>query len=177
MTAASQSVVMPWWRSYRADPRARPLADRHYNRPAVGAAQFVPPGRCVVLLTAMADALWITSWPQAAYVQHAWPGAWICSAFRNESVVLSSALIAAAEAATRAIFGDPPPQGFVTFVDPRQVRRKRDPGRCFRRAGWSHVGYTATERLWVYQHTAAEIPSAQAPQRRDPLLAFEEGAA
>lgn len=39
----------PWRLSWRADPRARPLADRHYNRQRIGAAQFVPPGRCLVL--------------------------------------------------------------------------------------------------------------------------------
>jgi len=167
---------MPWWQSYRADPRARSLADRHYNRQVVGARQFVPPGRCVVLLTAAADALWITSWPQAAYVQHAWAGAWICSAFRNESAALSSGLITAAEAATRAVFGDPPPLGFVTFVDPRHVRRKRDPGRCFRRAGWTHVGYTVEHRLWVYQHAPAAIPPALPAQVWAPRLDFEVSA-
>jgi len=41
---------------------ARPLADRHYNRQKIGAPQFVPPGRCVVLLTEQATALWVTSW-------------------------------------------------------------------------------------------------------------------
>lgn len=30
----------------------------------------------------------------------------------------------------------------VTFVDAKKTRRKRDPGRCFRRAGFEHVGYT-----------------------------------
>jgi hypothetical protein len=40
---------MRWQLSWRADPVARQLADRHYNRQAVGAAQFVPPGRCLVV--------------------------------------------------------------------------------------------------------------------------------
>lgn len=40
-----------WQLSWRADPVTRALADRHYNRQAVGAAQFVPPGACVVLRT------------------------------------------------------------------------------------------------------------------------------
>ena len=33
--------------------------------------------------------------------------------------------------------------GFVTFVDAAKVRRKRDPGRCYRRAGWEPCGMTA----------------------------------
>jgi hypothetical protein len=105
-------MIQRWHLSWRADPRARTLADRHYNRQSVGAAQFVPPGRCLVLLTKAADALWITSWPFAAYVQHAWSGAWMCSAFRNESPhrYLSSELIREAVAATRAVFAPPPPR-------------------------------------------------------------------
>src|SRR6266496_775871 len=67
--------AQPWLLSYRADPRALRLADRHYNRQKVGSAQFVPPGRCLVLLTEAADALWVTSYPLAEYVQHAWAGA------------------------------------------------------------------------------------------------------
>lgn len=132
----------PWHRSTRADPRALPLADRHYNRQKVGSPQFVPPGRCLVLLTEQADALWVTSYPIAEYVQHAWAGAMVCSLFRNEGELLSSDLIRAAVAATRARW-EPPPLGIVTFVDPTKTRRKRDPGRCYRRAGWDHVGETA----------------------------------
>jgi hypothetical protein len=77
--------------SWRTDPLARVLADRHYNRQSVGAQDFAPPGRCLVLRTPAADAFWITSWPFAEYVQHAWAGAWVCSAFRNESPARSSA--------------------------------------------------------------------------------------
>jgi hypothetical protein len=133
---------MRWHLSDRADPAARVLADRHYNRQKAGAAQFVPPGRCVVLRTATADAVWITSWPIAEYVRHAWAGAWLCSAFRNESDALSSELVTEAVAATRHVWPEPPPLGLVTFVDAAKTRRKRDPGRCFRRAGFVHVGYT-----------------------------------
>jgi hypothetical protein len=89
-----------------------------------------------------ADALWVSSWPFAEYVRHAWAGAWVCSCFRNESAHLSSDLIRDAVAVTRHVWGDPPPEGFVTFVDRDKTRRKRDPGRCYRKAGWSLVGET-----------------------------------
>ena len=65
---------MRWRLSWRADPVARALADRHYNRQSVGADQFVPPGRCLVLVTEPGDAFWVTSWPFAEYVKHAWGG-------------------------------------------------------------------------------------------------------
>jgi len=99
----------PWHLSFRADPRALPLADRHYNRQKIGAPQFVPPGGCLVLLTAQADALWVTSTPKAEYTKHAWAGAWVNSTFRNESGRLSSDLIMAAVAASVAQLGQPPP--------------------------------------------------------------------
>src|SRR5437867_3585067 len=97
---------MRWHLSNRADKRALVLADRHYNRQKPGTPQFVPPGRCLVLLTEMADALWVTSWPFAQYVKHAWAGAWVNSCFRNESKELSSELILEAVAATKWHYGD-----------------------------------------------------------------------
>lgn len=131
-----------WRLSYRADPRGVALADRHYTRQRIGAGQFVPPGRCVVLITPQADALWVTSWPLPEFVKHAWAGAWICSAFRNESPYLSSDMIREAVAITRGEFGEPPALGMVTFVNPAKIRRKRDPGRCFLKAGFRSCGMT-----------------------------------
>ncbi len=134
---------MKWILSHRADPLVVPLADRHYNRRKIGAPQFAPPGRCLVLRTEAVDAFWITSWPFAEYVKHAWAGAWVCSAFRNENPDnRSSELILQAVSATRAYFGDSPPLGMITFVDASKVRRKRDPGRCYLRAGFDPVGST-----------------------------------
>jgi len=163
-------AVQLWHLSDRADPAAKKLADRHYNRQSPDSAQFVPPGRCVVLRTREADAFWITSWPFAEYVRHAWPGAWVCSAFRNESAHLSSALIVAAVAATRA-FWTPPALGIVTFVDAAKTRRKRDPGRCFRRAGFEHVGYTKGG-LYALQLMPEAMPEAMLPHGAQTTLAF-----
>jgi hypothetical protein len=134
--------VTIWCVSHRADPKAVALADRHYNRQKVGSPQFVPPGRCLVLLTPDADAVWVTSWPFAQYVKHAWAGAWVCSIFRNESSYLSSDLIREAVAVTKWHYGEPPVLGMVTFVNADKVRRKRDPGRCYLKAGFENVGFT-----------------------------------
>jgi hypothetical protein len=135
--------MIPWIESHRFDPRARPLADRHYNRRKPGTPQFAPPGRCLVLLAPAADALWISSWPRAEYAWHAWAGAWVCTCFRREGGPQASELIRAALAATRHKWGTPPPLGLVTFVNPKKTRRKRDPGRCFLRAGFRVAGETA----------------------------------
>lgn len=65
------------------------------------------------------------------------------SCFRNESrEILSSELIRSAIAATRYKWPDTPALGMVTFIDRAEVRRKRDPGRCYLRAGFRRVGET-----------------------------------
>lgn len=150
---------MRWLLSNRADAEVVPLADRHYNRQKIGSPQFAPPGRCLVLKTAALDAFWITSWPFAEFVKHAWAGAWMCSAFRNEGQHLSSDLIREAVAATKARYGDSPPLGMVTFVDAGKTRRKRDPGRCFRRAGFNHIGFTKAG-LFAFQLLPSDMPAA-----------------
>lgn len=155
--------MMLWHLSHRADPMAVPIADRHYNRQKIGSPQFVPPGRCVVLVTEEADALWVTSWPFPEYVKHDWGGAWVCSCFRNESTVLSSELIRQAVAATRYLWTEAPELGMITFVDPTKIRRKRDPGRCFRRAGFSVVGRTKTNNLVALQLLPQDMPAKMAP--------------
>ena len=136
--------MMRWVLSHSCDVRARRLADRHYSRQKPGTTRFVGPGRCMVLLTTCENAYWVTSWPFAEYVHHAWPGAWMCSAFRNEGVadILSSELIIQALACTRWKYPDVPEFGMITFVDRTKVRSKRDPGYCFKKAGFHNVGKT-----------------------------------
>jgi hypothetical protein len=137
----------PWVLSHRADPIAKRLADRHYNRQKPWTPQFVPPGSCLVLLTYEELAFWVTSAPIAQYVKHAWAGAWVCSAFRNESEHRASDLIRYAVAATKAHYGDPPPLGMITFIDRRKVkptivRGKSTWGYTYKRAGFEEVGET-----------------------------------
>lgn len=55
---------MLWRETWRADPQAARIADRHYSRKTPGSAQFSPPGRCMILIRD--DALWCTSWPLPA---------------------------------------------------------------------------------------------------------------
>lgn len=138
------------------------LADRHYNRQKVGTPQFVPPGRCMVLLSDDEKAFWVTSWPFAEYVKHAWPGAWVCSAFRNESAYEASDLIREAVSATRTFFGEPPDIGMITFVDPKKVKptiRRGKPfwGYSYWKAGFKAVGKTKGG-LWAFQMLPTEMP-------------------
>ena len=151
---------MHWQLSDKFDPVSRVIADRHYNRRKIGSPQFVPPGRSLVMRTPEGDAFWISSWPFAQYVRHAWGGAWVCSAFRNEGPVLSSELVTQAVAATRHKWPDIPALGMITFVNADKTRRKRDPGRCFRKAGFKHVGFTKGG-LWALQLLPEDMPEPE----------------
>jgi hypothetical protein len=156
--------MMRWTLSHRFDARALPLADAHYNRQKIGSPQFVPPGRCLVLLTPAADALWVTSWPFWQYVRHRWPGAWVCSLFRREpsSPELASDLITDAVGATRWKYGEPPALGIVTFVNRDKTKPKRDPGYCFLMAGWEYDGETKGGLIALRQRTEA-MPAPMQP--------------
>jgi len=153
---------MNWHLSHRADPRAVALADRHYNRQKPGTPQFVPPGRCLVLLTEDAGALWVTSWPFAEYTKHAWAGAWVNSLFRRESGPQASQLIRQAVAATRWHWPDVPALGMVTFVDARAVQSD-NPGYCYTMAGFEKVGLTKALGLLAYQLRPGDMPEPEAP--------------
>lgn len=158
---------MLWALSNHADPRAVPLADRHYSRKTIGASQFTPPGRKMVLLTPEANSLWVTSYPFKEYVKHAWGGAWLCALFRNESPHLASELIVQAVAATRWKYKEVPALGMVTMIDrkkvrPTKVRGKDVWGWTFRKAGFVEVGETKGGLL-VMQLTPDRVPAAQEP--------------
>lgn len=159
---------MIWELSHRADRDALPLADRHYNRQKIGSPQFVPPGRCLVLLSACRKAFWVSSWPFAEYVKHRWAGAWICTAFRNEGAGLSSDLIREAVSVTRWFWPEIPDLGMITFVNTKFVRHKRDPGRCYLKAGFKNVGFTVGG-LVALQLLPKDMPEPKEPigcQRR-----------
>lgn len=155
-------------------PRAKALADRHYNRQNPESAQFVPPGACVVLIEEQEHAVWVSSWPQAEFVQHAWAGAWVNSLFRSENAGRASDLILSAVAATRSIWPEPPELGLISFVDPEEVppvMRRSKPifGYCYLAAGFEHVGFTKAG-LWAWQLRPERMPPALAPRRAQMAL-------
>ena len=158
---------MLWRQSHRADPVARRIADRHYNRQKIGTPQFVPPGRCVVLVATNERAFWVTSWPFAEYVKHAWAGAWVCSAFRSENAGCASDLIRQAVAATRSFYAETPALGMVTFIDrskvkPILVRGVKTWGRTWKLAGFTEAGETKGGLL-ALRLAPQDMPPADAP--------------
>lgn len=129
-----------WWVVTKYDPRARALADRHYSRRTVGGDGFMACGRTLVMLTLCGRAVW-------GAVENLDPVGglhWRISIFRNEGTGrLSSELVREGTELTaawwRLHYGGLPPVPLRTEIDVSEVRPKRDPGRCFRRAGWRVV--------------------------------------
>lgn len=130
----------------------------------------MPPGGCVVLYAGRpgdGEAVWGTSTPFAQFVKHAWAGAWMCSIFRNEGAGIASELIRDAIAATRAVAGDPPQLGMITFIDrkkvkPTTVRGKQIWGWTYRKAGFEEVGETKGG-LIALQLRPSEMPEPTSP--------------
>jgi len=152
---------MEWELSFRADPDARRIADRHYNRQNPGTSNFTPPGRCLVLKTR--GAVWSTSWPYPEYVLHEWAGAWVNSLFRRESGPKASILIRDAVAATRWHWPETPALGMVTFINRDKVKPKTDYGFCYLRAGFEICGETKGGLL-ALRLPPERMPEAQAPK-------------
>lgn len=166
-----------WNLSHRFDATAGALADRHYNRQKPGTPQFMPPGRCLVLLTPCVRALWGTSWPK--FVRHRWPGAWVCSVFRTEGAEPASCLIRSAVAATVARYGSAPDLGMVTFIDRRKVRPIKVRGfptwgRTWKLAGFREDGETQGGLMALRLHPEdmpEPVPAAPMATHGLPLFA------
>lgn len=127
-----------WHVVARDDRRARALADQHYSRQTPGAKDFMASGRTLVLLSH--DGLAV--WGAIENMDPAGNPRWRCSIFRRERECLARAsdLVIAATAMTYGHWRRRMPSvPLQTEVDPSKTRHKRDPGRCFRRAGWVEV--------------------------------------
>lgn len=139
-----------WERITKFDPRAAKLADGHYSRRKVGSPQFMPPGETVILLSR--DELAVFGWwrphPRSGLKAMNGLDGWTCTIFRNTGPLLSSELILDAE---RALDGKTcGPDGMLTYVWDRKVRSK-NPGYCFKQAGWKVKGRSADGRKTLLQ--------------------------
>lgn len=59
-----------------------------------------------------------------------------CAIFRNESSRRASDIILECEQFALAKWG---PNRMYTYINPGKIRRTRQPGRCFIKAGWAYV--------------------------------------
>jgi hypothetical protein len=136
----------PWIVTHKGDRSCRLLADRHYSRQHPGHPMFTRPGHNLTLRTAAGDAVWVT-W---SGVRDDGINAWECTIFRNESSHISSEMIRAAVGATLSEWGQPPPDGIITYVDATKVR-SANPGYCFKSAGWKRIGKSKHRGLILLQ--------------------------
>lgn len=137
----------PWVTVTDGNETAFSLFLRHYSagRHQRKIRQFVGPGQKIVLLTPDARALFVWRREKPEYRLDGQLGV-NCAVFRNErsSAGLSSDLIRAADAIAWEKW---PGERLFTFVAPKKVRHKRDPGRCFIKAGYKLCGRTKSGLL------------------------------
>lgn len=141
------------WQPIRdGTPFARALYEKHYSchqyadgrRPK----KFVGPGYYIALTTADEHCLFV--WrkfkddciPKQVGINNA--------VFYKEGRQKwqASTMILAAE---RWAWRRWPGERLYTYVDPRKIRKKRDPGRCFLRAGWRLCGKTKVNKLLILE--------------------------
>jgi hypothetical protein len=149
----------PWIRIRDGNPTGLSIFKRHYSakRKPDMQAQFVGPGESVVLLTPDARALFV--WRKERYRLDTQLGV-NCAVFRNEgsNAGRASDLI---EAAVLEAWQRWPGERLFTFVDPSKIRHKRDPGRCFLKAGFKLCG-VSQKGLLIFERLAdKDFPRAQ----------------
>lgn len=148
-----------WFAIKDGDPRAFAIFKNHYsfNNYADGRRKnlnnrnrhlIVGPGEKMVLITVDCDALFV--WRH--FINISGQQGINCAIFRNEGPYLSSKLILEAESLAWARW---PGSRLYTYVNPRKIK-SINPGCCFKKAGWRHVGQSKTHKL----HILAKDPAA-----------------
>lgn len=124
-----------WEHVKDGNPTAMQIFLRHYTaRHKRSVYQFVGPGEKMVLLTP--DALALFVWRK--FIDDSGQRGVNCAVFRNEGKCRSSDLIRAAVEVSRERW---PNERFYTYVDASKIRSK-NPGYCFKLAGWRTCGKT-----------------------------------
>lgn len=132
-------IEATWLEVKDGNDTAREIFGSHYSRRKYADGRnpllFVGPGEKMVLVSPEADALFV--WRK--FISMDDQTGVNCAVFRNEGARRSSELITEADDLAWQRW---PGERLYTYVNPQKVRHKRDPGRCFLRAGWSHVGWS-----------------------------------
>jgi hypothetical protein len=141
-----------WLPCKDGDPRAYAIMQRHYTFQSYrdGRRQnefyrnrhlFVGPGAKMVLMTVGCDALFV--WRK--FIDKSGQTGVNCAVFRNESTILSSELILHAE---RLAANRWPGERLYTYVNLSAIQSK-NPGYCFKMAGWWECGRTLSRNLVI----------------------------
>ena len=146
----SRKLGRYWHEAKDGDADARALFDRHYSRYRYKDGRkpklFCGPGEKMVLLTEAADALFVWRKFRSADGQRGIN----CAIFRNESAHLSSDMILDAEEIAWRRW---PQTRLFTYVKAEAIA-SRNPGYCFKRAGWRQCGITKVNKLVILEKEA-----------------------
>lgn len=139
-----------WLECRDGDDVCRELYDRHYSRYHYADGRqpklFVGPGEKVVMITEDLAAIWV--WRK--FIDGSGQQGVNNAVFRNESPVLSSALILDAE---RVAWSRWPGMRLYTYVNAKAIR-SNNPGACFKIAGWRVCGKTKVNQLVILEKFA-----------------------
>lgn len=137
-----------WEVTNGADPRAFKLYLKHYSknkfRKSFG-TKFTGPGEHLVLVLPDYRALFV--WCLNTTSRRDRQSGILCTIFRNESDILSSQLILAAEEFAWERW---PERRLWTYVDSSKIRSP-NPGFCFKKAGWSECGISKIHKLLIFE--------------------------
>jgi len=130
-----------WIEVRDGDDRLHSIYERHYSsrphrllrRHWPNWKRICPPGEHIVLLTSSCDALFVWVFEKIRDDKQAGVN---CSVFRNEGNVQSSDLI---REAVELAWQKWPQERLFTYVDPKKIRNKTNPGKCFIKAGWTRL--------------------------------------
>lgn len=126
-----------YWREVgKCDKAAIMFAQPHYSIATPNARELGPPGHKIVLMGTDGCALWGSHRTAAGIKRMDGFAGHSCFIFRNDGGPLSSVIIREAIGYTCYQWGIAP---FITYVAVDKVRHKRDPGRCFIKAGFKVV--------------------------------------
>lgn len=145
MTSIMEAATAPrmrerpyWYLTKDGDRTVWALYERHYSARKYNDGRqrklFCGPGEKIVLRTKTGDAGFV--WRR--FIDRSGQEGVNCSFFRNEGGTLSSQLIRQADAVADFIW---PGRRHYTYVSAAHVR-SRNPGFCFRCAGWRRTGLT-----------------------------------
>lgn len=140
-----------WCETKDADPVALNIFKRHYSsynkhRDGQTRMKFIGPGEYLLLISHDGDAIF--AWRKFISMDNRQQGV-NCSIFRNEGKVLSSVLI---QEAMNLAWRRWPGERLYTYVNPRKVV-SRNPGYCFKCAGWTNCGMSHTKKLLILEVT------------------------
>lgn len=139
-----------WIEVRDGDVRLRPFFERHYSARPKKARHYknwrriCAPGEHMILITSGCDALLV--WTKEKIRRDGQTGI-NCSVFRNESIILSSKLIAEA---VELAWQKWPQERLFTYVNPTKIK-STNPGYCFLQAGWKRLNGTSPKGLIILE--------------------------